>query len=100
MRVAVETRGVLTEEVDVLVAVRVGHARALAADDRQREGRLVDRRARVPARHEARPLLVEPARLRIRRDVSRLRLRQPGREIDDGAHAAILRSLDLAVELV
>ena len=61
IRVAVEARGVLTEEVDILVAVRVGHARPLAVDDRQGEGRLVDGRTRVSARHEACSLLVEPA---------------------------------------
>ena len=88
---AVEPRGVFTEEIDVLVAIGVGHARAFAVDDRQGERRLVDRRARVPARHKTCPRFVEPARLGIRCDVSRLRLRPPGDEIDDCAHAAILR---------
>ena len=38
---------------------------------------------------------MEASRLGIHRDVSRLRLRKPGDEIDDCAHVAILRPSQL-----
>ena len=72
MRVPVEAGGVLAEEVDVDVPVGVGDPRTLAPHDRERERRHVDGRARVAARHDLYPLLVQPARLGIALDVSLL----------------------------
>ncbi len=91
MRVTVEAGRVLAEEVDVLVTVRVGDAGAIAPNDRQRERRLVDGRARVAARHDAGALLVQPERLGIRGGVPGLRLTQPCGEIRRREHESILR---------
>ena len=81
MRVAVEAGRVFAEEVDVLVAVRVDEASALAAHDRQRERRHVDHRPRIAARHHLGPLLVPPARLGIAVDVPALRRSDEPRQI-------------------
>ena len=45
-----EPGGVVAEQVDVLVSVRVGQDGPLAADERERERLVVEDRARVPAR--------------------------------------------------
>ena len=74
MRVAEQAGRVLAEEVDVLVAVDVGQPRTLAAHDRERERLDVDDRARVPAGHHPRALLVQAARLGIALDVTALRV--------------------------
>ena len=49
---AVEPGGELAEEVDVGMAVEVHDAAAFAFDERQREGRVEEDRARVAAGHD------------------------------------------------
>src|SRR5919206_3254052 len=88
----VQPRGVLAEEVEVVAPVRIDDTRTLAAHDRERERIDVDDRARVPARHEPRPLLVQPAGLRIALDVAAQRLGHLPAEVENGGHAPILRS--------
>src|SRR5207245_7260044 len=61
----------------------VGHARAPAADDRQRNRRHVDDGPRVPAGHEPRPLLVQPPRLGVALDIAALCVGDERGEIAD-----------------
>ena len=91
VRMPVQPRRVLAEEVEVLVPVRIDDTRTVAAHDRERERIDVNDGARVPARHELRPLLVQPAGLRIALDVVAQRLGYLPAEVEDGAHAPILR---------
>jgi hypothetical protein len=62
---AVEAGRELAQEVAVLVPVGIPHARALALGDGQREGREVDDRARVAARHHLRRLDLAGGALRV-----------------------------------
>src|SRR6266511_2304633 len=75
MRMAVQAGCVLAEEVDVLVSV--------GADDRERERRDMDDRARVPAGHHPRALLVQPPRLGVALDVAPLGVGGEGGELGD-----------------
>ena len=81
---AVEACGVLAEEVEILVPVGVDEVSAFAADDRERERRHVDHRARIAARHHRRALFVQVLRFRIALDVPALgRCHQLGQLGDD-----------------
>ena len=60
-----EPGGVVAEQVDVLVSVRVGQDGPLAADERERERLVVEDRARVPARQHSPGLVVQSRALRV-----------------------------------
>src|SRR5581483_2988700 len=62
-----------------------------AADDRERERIDVDHRARVLTRHEPRPLLVQPARLRIALDIATHGLGNVSALVENDGHLSILR---------
>ena len=82
MRMAIDPRGVLAEEIDVFGAVEVPQPAALAARDADRERRVVQHGARVAAGHH-RGRLDKPGKaLRIARHIGFLRLGQ--RRIDVG----------------
>ena len=80
VRVAVDQRRVVVQQLDVAVPVDVGEARARALGRERRIGLEPGGRARVAAGHRARRLLVQPGRARGAGEVA----------IDDRGHAPSL----------
>ena len=65
LAVAEEPGGVVPEQVDVLVSVRIGQDGPVAADECERKRLVVEDRARVPARQDEPGLVVQPRALRV-----------------------------------
>jgi len=81
MGMAVDAGRVFAQHVDVLVPVDVPQPAALAARDGEREWRIVQRRARVAARHRLAGLVMARQALLVARGIGLARLGERGVQV-------------------